>query len=77
MPVAGKIYIDGRIRIVASLTKAATPLAAGQKATFPTGVEEYLEIVTRFPDNPKYFKLEDPLAMPLPTQSTDMLNVCR
>jgi hypothetical protein len=51
----GKIQFNGRIRIVTSLSSSASLLLAGEKPVFPTGVEEFLEITTHFPENPKYY----------------------
>lgn len=52
---SGKIFINSRIRIVATLTKAAVVVKSKNSLVFPTGVEEYLEVVTEWPDNPKYY----------------------
>ncbi len=64
--------MDGRLRLVVPLTKGAITVMKGRKLTFPTGVEEYLELQTEMPDNPKYF-LDTPVTEPTSIDQVTLL----
>lgn len=51
----GQIRMEGRVRLVVTMSKAGTAMMSGQKRLFPFGNEEYLEVKTELPDNPRYF----------------------
>jgi len=51
----GQIRMEGRVRLMVTMSKAGTAMMPGQKRLFPFGNEEYLEVKTELPDNPRYF----------------------